>query len=265
MAKKTKSVIVGRADRDEKRVRTYSDDWFVNLDKSEDVSPGAYSKKCGKSHRYFVKVKSERLAEILAKLGENPKSMSVLDVGCGLGESCVWLAGKFKRAVGVDNSRRMIAWAERNVKSCDFYQSNAGKLPFDDSSFDCAVFFNVFHHMESKRIMVDSLREVKRVVKKGGFIFISELNPKNPVVRHTIRTNDVDVGVNLGGFRKNIFPTTLNLSECRTLFKVVKLKVKYSEYLLFFPSIFNFFYPLEGLLHWLPLGGAYFLVGRNLK
>jgi ubiquinone/menaquinone biosynthesis C-methylase UbiE len=247
------------------RHSSYDDDWFAKLDRSEDISVEGYSKKCGRGHKYFVKTKAIRLAEIVKELNLDPKKMSIIDVGCGLGEASIWLKRSFRKVLGVDNSKRMVDWAKKNIPGCSFMASNACKIPVKDNTYDCAVFFNVYHHMESKEVMLKSLNEVKRIVRKGGLIFISDLNPKNPVVRNIINTNELDAAVSLGGFNKGRFPTTLNMRQCKSIFRRAGLSIAYSEYLLFFPEWLSFLYPLERILRWLPIGGVYFIVAKNRK
>jgi SAM-dependent methyltransferase len=46
------------------------------------------------------------------------------------------------------------------------------ELPFDDHSFDCVVSFGVLEHVESD---MASLREIRRILKPGGVLFITFL------------------------------------------------------------------------------------------
>lgn len=50
--------------------------------------------------------------------------------------------------------------------------SHPSKLPFEDGAFDCVVSFGVLEHVESD---VDSLREIRRILKPGGLFFVTFL------------------------------------------------------------------------------------------
>ena len=86
--------------------------------------------------------------------------------------------------MGIDLSNRMLAVAERknrcnNVK---FEQMDASKMRFEEESFDCVTISLGLHDMPLE-IRSAVLKEVKRVLKKGGRLFILEYDlPENEIV-----------------------------------------------------------------------------------
>ena len=106
----------------------------------------------------------------------------ILDLGCGAGESAVYLALAGAKVTAVDISSEMLAVAERLADahgvSLTTVHSPAETLPFDDASFD-AVFGNgVLHHVA----LHPTLAEVHRVLASGGKgVFIEPL-PYNPLI-----------------------------------------------------------------------------------
>lgn len=102
---------------------------------------------------------------------------SILDVGCGAGAMTEQMAdrGRAARVVGIDvddaqlgqNARR--AWPE----AVTFRRSGAEALPFENASFDVATMFKSLHHVPSE-LLDASFREMQRVLRPGGLLYISE-------------------------------------------------------------------------------------------
>ncbi|VGO12174.1 Demethylrebeccamycin-D-glucose O-methyltransferase [Pontiella desulfatans] len=110
-----------------------------------------------------------------------------LDVGCGQGAYALQFAEKGARMVGVDLSRNQLEWARKNAGAAElkagWEQASADKLPFPDARFDFVYCVNMLHHMESEEAQLQALREMGRVLRSGGRIFVHEMNPFNPLFR----------------------------------------------------------------------------------
>lgn len=105
-----------------------------------------------------------------------------IDVGCGLGWYMEFLSKFVSSAVGVDNSRKMISLAKRASKNRNtfFLFADSTHLPFKSNSFDFAYTINMLHHIEVKD-RKKAINEMIRTVKPSGYIFIFEMNTKNPL------------------------------------------------------------------------------------
>ena len=110
-----------------------------------------------------VLVESLRFAEIA----------SVLDIGCGAGAFVSRLIGEGFAAAGVDPNPVAIDKAREKLAEAKFVIAAAEDLPFDDGSFDAAVFLNSLHHVPVEA-MGAALEEARRIVGKGGTILIVE-------------------------------------------------------------------------------------------
>jgi SAM-dependent methyltransferase len=101
----------------------------------------------------------------------------ILDVGCGAGAMTEQMArrGEARRVVGIDvdevqlekNARR--TWPDQ----VEFQRGGVQQLPFADHSFDGVAMFKSLHHVPSD-LLDAGLREVRRVLRPGGWLYISE-------------------------------------------------------------------------------------------
>jgi phosphatidylethanolamine/phosphatidyl-N-methylethanolamine N-methyltransferase len=98
---------------------------------------------------------------------------TILEVGVGTGKNLPYYTGQ--RVTGIDISDKMLEMARiknrRLRKEADLRIADAQALPFADGSFDAALATFVFCSMPDP---VKGLREVKRVVKNGGKIYLME-------------------------------------------------------------------------------------------
>ncbi|MBD3189558.1 MAG: methyltransferase domain-containing protein [Candidatus Heimdallarchaeota archaeon] len=102
---------------------------------------------------------------------------SVLDVGCGVGQTAVYIAKKYGcQVIGIDVSERMIIRAKERKKDqaldkVEFRVADAQDLPFDDNQFDIVMTESVLSFIEDKE---KAITEFKRVTKQGKYIGLNE-------------------------------------------------------------------------------------------
>jgi tocopherol O-methyltransferase len=111
------------------------------------------------------------IEEILNWAGVSQTS-NILDVGCGIGGSSLYLAEKFNaNATGITLSPVQAARATERAKEanlstrCSFQVADAQAMPFADNSFDLVWSLESGEHMPDKS---QFLRECYRVLKPGG-------------------------------------------------------------------------------------------------
>lgn len=107
----------------------------------------------------------------------------VLDVGCGTGWHMRELTKAGAVTTGVDSSLRQVEFAKKNNPGSTVMVSDARQLPFPDHSFDLSFAINMIHHLPTREVQGDVLREMRRVVKPGGMVVIHDVNVRNPVIR----------------------------------------------------------------------------------
>ena len=94
------------------------------------------------------------------------KGLEVISIGCGSGVDAKWIADNgASRVVGIDISEGLLEIAQKNYPDIEFYLMNMESLDFKDECFDLAYSSLAIHYLDD---WTDSLREVYRVLKRGG-------------------------------------------------------------------------------------------------
>lgn len=107
------------------------------------------------------------------------KNDTVLDLGCGMGQSAIKSAKLVKRVIAVDIDKNLIELAKKSthllsIKSVTFEMVNLEeKLKYENNSFDKVIFLDVLEHLNNRDQI---LREIKRILKPKGLLFISVPN-----------------------------------------------------------------------------------------
>lgn len=176
------------------------------------------------------------------------KNGIMLDMGCGGGiltESLVYYYPKVK-IFGIDVSKTAIRYAKKFGSGKITYKVIKGKkIPFKDNFFDVCICLDVMEHIPDVNFF---LKEVKRVLKKGGSFFLVVPCEGEPFT-FTWLFQKIKIGRNL---------TYKNWGHIHPEFtqkKVVKLlekygfkieKKNYSEHLLYqIANLVTYFLPKE--------------------
>lgn len=115
---------------------------------------------------------------MIYKLLDPKKEDVVLDVGCASGRQLLRMSDKIKEGYGVDIAQSFIDRADNfkksnNIHNLFFQRSIIEKLPFRDSFFDKIICAEILEHVFDKDM---ALKEVLRVLKKGGILLITVPN-----------------------------------------------------------------------------------------
>jgi SAM-dependent methyltransferase len=197
---------------------------------------------------FFIAQKCKTLQRHLESELRPSGRLRVLDAGCGTGTALGMLRGAC-HVVGSDVSVAMLEQAARHAPVA---VQEPFDLPFRTDAFDAAFAFCVYHHIEASE-RVRHLREVARVVRPGGRVFVFEHNPLNPVTRLVFDRAPVDRGCRM-----------IPRRHLTRMFRDAGLRDVRHGYLLFVPQPLEAaFGALERYLEWLPLGGQYFVSGRK--
>jgi len=150
------------------------------------------------------------------------KGMNGLDLGCGSGAFTPFVA----RAVGengmvyaLDVQPAMLKQLERKLSKPEYrdisniklIEGNAYELPFDDASLDLVYMVTVLQEIPARN---RALTEVKRVLKRGGFLAVTELfpDPDYPWKSTTIKLGEA-AGFKVDEVSGNFFNYTVRFKK----------------------------------------------------
>ncbi len=107
-------------------------------------------------------------------------NLNVLELGCGTGYFTKELVKTEATIYAIDISPELIENAKTKIKSnnINFILGNACSLPFNDTTFDIILGSSVLHHLDIN----SAVKEIYRVLKKGGRIRFTEPNMLNPQI-----------------------------------------------------------------------------------
>ena len=119
------------------------------------------------------------------KLLKTNNTRRILDLGCGSGRHTVYLTQKGYEVYGTDISETALSITNKWLKSKNLtaelaVHDIAKKLPFKDNYFDAVVSVQVIHHARIGTIK-KIIREIKRVLRAGGLVFITVPIYKGPI------------------------------------------------------------------------------------
>jgi SAM-dependent methyltransferase len=104
---------------------------------------------------------------LLLRLLDPKWGESVLDVGCGTGETLRRLSDAGLRVVGLDGSEAMLAVARQKLGSVPLFAGDAASLPFDDASFDAAILNTTLEFVDDP---LAAIRELTRVARRRVYV-----------------------------------------------------------------------------------------------
>lgn len=141
-------------------------------------------------HRIYSIIKYFR-REIKKRGG---RDFNVLDIGCGRGYIDFKLKGSVSKdynlqVIGIDSYKPAIDFANTRKKylhrdDCDFELMDASNLRFENDSFDIVMCLELLEHIKEPQIVI---KEMYRVLKKGGFAIISTPNMRKGALSNFFR------------------------------------------------------------------------------
>jgi len=124
----------------------------------------------------------ERVSQFCAAIGARvAPPASVLDFGCGTGDIARALAAAGYAMTGCDLSPAMIEAARARSGGPSYVGLDAARLPalpFADGQFDAVMSSSVFEYLPDP---VAQLRELRRVLKPGGWLLATVPDPRHPL------------------------------------------------------------------------------------
>lgn len=176
----------------------------------------------------------------LIKIFKKCNVSRVLDLGCGSGKHLIHLVEHGFDVYGIDISEEGIKAAKRllkkkNLKGNLKKGSICKKLPYKDNFFDAVLSLRVLNHGRINEIR-KSIREIKRVLRPEGFIFITVqkliTRKKTKIRKINLRVEMIDSRTffPLGGREKGVIHYIFNKKLLRKEFKAFRIKKLWVKY-----------------------------------
>jgi SAM-dependent methyltransferase len=106
------------------------------------------------------------------------KKTRILEFGCGTGVFTRELLNRGYQVVSFDISFELAEQVRRKMNGTQIIIADAEYLPFADASFEAVFGVSVLHHLD----LESALKQMRRVLKKGGVLVFSEPNMANPQI-----------------------------------------------------------------------------------
>lgn len=202
----------------------------------------------GSSPADFLRVKVRWLLADLRRWGRATGMTTLLDYGCGPGDFLAELvaAGLPGRPAGCDVSGRMLDLARaRRGPAMEFFHPTADEVADRAGRYDVVTISAVLHHVPPPD-RPGVYRNLLRMLKPTGRLYVFEHNPLNPVTVWVVKNTPIDRNallVSAAGVRRGL--RDVGFGGLRT------------RYLMFFPPRLTWLRGVEAALRWLPLGGQF--------
>ena len=190
-----------------------------------------------------------QIGTVLSLIPQKPSK--ILDIGCGIGWTSLFLAKSGHKVLGIDISKYIIYEANKikkrqKIKNLYYKTIDAEYLNIKNK-FDCVLFFDSLHHFEKTKTV---LKKTFLALKPGGICIIDEPgifhhkseNAKNKIKDFNSTENDIipkkikKLSQRIGFKNFKCYPkiSHLNFLIYENFLKSEKLK-KFSFLLKFFP------------------------------
>lgn len=135
-------------------------------------------------------IRAKFFMNFLKKFTKESNNLIALDVGCSYGTITFEMAKYFKKVIGIENNEKVFKISyenAQNFQNVEILNLNFFNNKFTDNQFDFIIFNGVFEwlgkgypHKKPLECQLVALEESKRILKKGGFIFIGIENKLFP-------------------------------------------------------------------------------------
>lgn len=207
-------------------------------------------KASGYDASYFDEQKVREVHRVLKK--ESALPLTIMNFGCGTGKSEKYIRKYFPNssihsADVSEESLKLAAERNQNIKEITFHHFNDVTQFNPGVEFDIIFVANVFHHIPEE-LHATTLKQLRKLLKTTGKLFIFEHNPLNPLTRNAFATCEFDHGCKM-----------IPSGKLKKLAREAGFAKPTINFTLFFPGFLKKLTFLEPYLSFFPLGAQYYL------
>lgn len=107
---------------------------------------------------------------------------NLVDLACGNGRLLNFLAKQPNTPtyIGIDNSSGLLAEAQKLHPEAEFHEADMLNIPLPDNHADILTNIAAFHHLPDETTRTQALREMQRILKPNGLLFLTVWNLDQP-------------------------------------------------------------------------------------
>ena len=207
----------------------------------------------GKDHTFFTRRKADEMLELADRYVGPPRTVNVLDVGCGIGLTDAFLTGRFASLTGADVAPGVLERAAERNPNAHYELYDGERLPWGDETFQLTFCAGVVQVLPPDRRSL-FLEEIGRVTNRKGIVVVFEHNPYNPLTRLVVRRFSLGQDVQM-----------LSARQLVELAERAGLAVLERAHILLLPSDSPVARKVERRVERLPLGAQYMVVARPAR
>lgn len=129
--------------------------------------------------------------EYIKKYTADKTGLNIIDIGAGTGRYSVALEELGHKLTAVELVNKNVSQIKLKSKTIIAKQGNALNLKFKDESFDVALLFGPTYHLFTHEDKLKAINEAKRVLKKGGLLFIMYLTNEYAFISYAIKEGNL--------------------------------------------------------------------------
>jgi SAM-dependent methyltransferase len=205
----------------------------------------------GLSVDFFTAAKIGYINDFLERRFAPDVALSLLDVGCGVGNFHEGLKAANRRISGIDISRESLETAIERHPGVDYRHYDGTNVPYEAATFDFAFAVCVYHHIPAA-LRAPLTADIKRVLKPGACFAILEHNPLNPLTRRVVDRCPFDADAVL-----------LKRQDAEDLLRGAGFTDVTTRFILTVPLKGRTGRRIDSLFAGIPLGSQYMTTGRS--
>jgi ubiquinone/menaquinone biosynthesis C-methylase UbiE len=127
----------------------------------------------------------------------------LVDIACGNGRHLIPAAKHYIKVIGIDVSKNLLKIVEEKldcekIKNTDLLHSDASIIPLKDETIDIALFIAALHNIKDRINRINTLNELKRILKPDGLALISVWSREQERFKDYFSEKEVDNNIEYG-------------------------------------------------------------------